>query len=115
MNRKSAGSVELAWIPPTAQRHHDRVGPGLVEPALDVGLAGQVDFLAADGQDLAIGGRETAHDGCANHATMAGHPDTLAGRGRKLRIPRGPRRKRRNVTARKCRVNAAVASAPRLH
>ena len=73
-------------------RHHDRIGPRLVEPPLGLGLASEVDFFAADGQDFAVGGGKTAHDGCANHAAMAGYPDALSRKVKNLRIHGVPAR-----------------------
>ncbi len=58
--------------------HDHGIGPCLGEPALDLGLARQIELLAVDREDLAVRSAESAHDGCADHAAMAGHPDALA-------------------------------------
>jgi hypothetical protein len=39
---------------------------------------GQVELVAAGGQDLAAFGGQAPHDGGADHAAMAGDPDALA-------------------------------------
>jgi hypothetical protein len=55
----------------------DGIGPLLFHPALDVGLPGEVDLLAAGKDKLAWFGLEPAHDGRTDHAAMAGDPDAL--------------------------------------
>jgi hypothetical protein len=54
-----------------------RVGPVLVEPAIDRLLVAKLDRLAAGSQDLTILAGEAPHQGGTNHAAMTGNVDAF--------------------------------------
>jgi hypothetical protein len=57
----------------------DGIKPLPAHPALDIGLPREVDRFAPGDDEFAGLGPETARDGGAYHAAMAGDPDALGG------------------------------------
>ena len=66
-----------------------RIGLHLLEPALGVGLLGQIERLAAGRQNLAAFAGEPPHNRRTRHAIVAGHIDALASKIEQQRLGHG--------------------------
>ena len=76
LSRKRVVGVDAADL--GGGEKHD-IGLALADPGANLRLLAQIRRAAFDRQDLAILGRQPAHDRRADHAAMAGDPDLLAG------------------------------------